>query len=342
MAVARIVIDGDVGSRVDLSTGVAVALSNQNDAGVIKWEWELVSRPVGSSSVFADSSAVTSSIPAPSFTPDQKGTYLIRLVVNDTLIPDEPSARNIIDILGADQKGGAVLTTQGYRKPASGETIEFSTAHGWALPINEVIDGLDTAELDILGKADSVHDHVEADITDLDKYTQAQVDALLSAVPFAVEWGEDLATAPAAAEAYSNSDAIHRVRKFNHTDTAGLAFTWFVPSTLPAAATIKFRVKAIVTEAAAPSNESIRFTCAGFCAVDGGASSAALGSAQTSAATGRSDPQHDWIVTAWSSGITIPGLAAGGVATLHVYRDQTVDSNYGQAVGVVLVEIAIA
>ena len=49
--------------------------------------------------------------------------------------------------------------------------------------------GINLSQLNagLAGKAPLVHNHVEADITDLDKYTQAQVDALIAAIDQSVK-----------------------------------------------------------------------------------------------------------------------------------------------------------
>lgn len=339
MATARIMIDGAAGSRADLAVGAAVALHNDNDAGVIKWAWAIVSRPSGSAAVFANTGTVLSEIPNPSFTPDVIGTYLIRLVLNDTVLPDDPSAKNIIDVLEADQKGGAVLTANGYRKPASGETIEFSTAHGWSPPIHEVIDGLGAAEDDIAGKEASgtaaglVSGHESA-------YNHAKLHSeQYTFIP--VEWGEDLADAPDEAEVYENGNARHRIRSFSDSGTPGLSFTWAVPSNIKASApVVKYRVLCIVTNATGIlETDALRFSAQGFCRVDDDATTAALGAAVTSGISARVRPQHDWAVTDWSGEITLAGIAKSGVATIEVTRDNAVGSNYAQSVGVFGVEI---
>lgn len=112
MATAEIQINGQSGSRSDLSIGVPVALSNNGDGGEITWLWELLSVPPGSIASLATPSASTSTL-----IPDLIGSYRIRLIVNGS----------ITNIAIA-----AVRTaTMNIRIPATGEEGEYDT-HGWS------------------------------------------------------------------------------------------------------------------------------------------------------------------------------------------------------------------
>ena len=103
-------------SREDLDLGVSVALSNFDNTGVISWAWLLVSRPPGSAAV------LTSLVnPTTSFTPDVRGSYLIRLTVSDGVTSD------------TDARIAAVETLYlGMRIPAISERDEFNATSGWA------------------------------------------------------------------------------------------------------------------------------------------------------------------------------------------------------------------
>lgn len=83
MAASKITIEqlGAVGqagiSRDDIVVSEIVQLTNDNDSGVRSWRWVLVDVPRGSTSVLSNPVA-----PAPTFTPDVEGTYIIELKVN--------------------------------------------------------------------------------------------------------------------------------------------------------------------------------------------------------------------------------------------------------------------
>jgi len=64
-------------SRDDLSLGVPVVISNDNNAGVTVWSWRLLARPSGSAAAL-----LTNNDPTTQFTPDLAGSYLIELKVN--------------------------------------------------------------------------------------------------------------------------------------------------------------------------------------------------------------------------------------------------------------------
>ena len=93
-------------SREDLSLGYEVSLSNNDNAGVTSWNWELVSKPYTSSAVLNNTSLSTAS-----FTPDVAGSYLIQLMLNGRV------KQRVV---------AAVLTGRlGLRIPAAGESSEF-------------------------------------------------------------------------------------------------------------------------------------------------------------------------------------------------------------------------
>jgi hypothetical protein len=114
MVSISIKINGDIGSRDDLSLGVPVVLSNDDNTGITSWKWSLISKPEGSATTLSTPTSSTSG-----FTPDAEGSYLIELTVNGKI------KKRII---------GAVLTTSGVRLTAVGEANEFG---GWGATINE-------------------------------------------------------------------------------------------------------------------------------------------------------------------------------------------------------------
>jgi hypothetical protein len=64
-------------SRDDLSTGATVTLSNEENSGVVSWNWRLLAKPPGS---VAGLTTPTASICT--FTPDVPGSYRIQLLLN--------------------------------------------------------------------------------------------------------------------------------------------------------------------------------------------------------------------------------------------------------------------
>lgn len=107
-------------SRDDLDLGITVTLSNNDDTDVTSWAWEFTSRPPNS---FATLS--TPFNPTSTFSPDVRGSYLVKLTVSDGTDTD------------TDQRIAAVKTYfLGIRVPALEETSDFSSIQGWAAAIH--------------------------------------------------------------------------------------------------------------------------------------------------------------------------------------------------------------
>lgn len=94
-------------SRDDITAGDIVQLINADDTGVRSWRWRIVDRPEASTAAL--SSPVSA---APTFTPDEFGSYLIELVVNEGRTGE------------VDRRVVAVRDTLGLRVPAAGEAAE--------------------------------------------------------------------------------------------------------------------------------------------------------------------------------------------------------------------------
>lgn len=113
------------GSRDDLILNTPVQLSNQDNTGVVSYLWQIIDQPSGSTAVLSSSLS-----PAPTFTPDIEGTYLIRLIVNAGI--------------STDQQGAAVKTINlHYRIPAASEQGEFDSIRGWAGAADDAFNKLD-------------------------------------------------------------------------------------------------------------------------------------------------------------------------------------------------------
>jgi hypothetical protein len=115
-------------SRDDLDL-VAVSLTNNDDTGALSWLWEFVSKPIGSVAVISGSA-----LPIASFTPDVRGSYLIKLTVDE--IPSNPVT---------DTRIAAVKTSfLSIRKPVTSEQKEFDATDGWSRAMQAMIDAIDT------------------------------------------------------------------------------------------------------------------------------------------------------------------------------------------------------
>lgn len=126
MATAQIVVNGLPGSRTDIAWGSVVSLSNSNNAGVVTWQWYILSQPEGTP-VAVLTGATTANAEFPAY---REGSYLIKLVVNAGLATE-----------ATDQVVAAVRELEtADRIPAAGETTEVSPTEGWAnTSLNQVL-----------------------------------------------------------------------------------------------------------------------------------------------------------------------------------------------------------
>lgn len=105
-----------------------VNLSNSNDAGVLGWHWEIVYKPIGSS---ASLSGVNSTLA--SFSPDVRGTYLLRL---STYLD---ASRTSPDAVSEECYAVRLVSPFDWRVPAAGETGQYDNPDGWATAREESI-----------------------------------------------------------------------------------------------------------------------------------------------------------------------------------------------------------
>lgn len=141
MVQALITVNGTPGSDDDLPINTLVTLGNQNNGGEVSYLWSIVNQPPGT----ADTLSATNVL-APTFTPKKEGTYLLRLVVNQSLASET-----------YDQAIVAVRFLKSYqRAPAAGETDEDDLSNGWETAVNNVIRDVDDLLLgtDIAAVAD--------------------------------------------------------------------------------------------------------------------------------------------------------------------------------------------
>lgn len=104
-------------------TGALVTLANADSAGGTALEWELVSKPPGSTAQLSDINTAS-----PTFTPDLEGSYLIRLTLDG----------------GLDGTAVAAIKSAALdlRVPVSGETDELG---GWEKAVQDIVDTLESA-----------------------------------------------------------------------------------------------------------------------------------------------------------------------------------------------------
>lgn len=116
MPQARITINAVPGSDDDLPIDTLVQLGNDDIGGETSYLWEILDQPEGPADSLSSVSA-----PNPTFTPQKEGTYLIQLIVNQSL------SSEVRDTVIAAVRH--VKTRD--RIPAAGETEE-NGQHGWA------------------------------------------------------------------------------------------------------------------------------------------------------------------------------------------------------------------
>lgn len=115
--------------------GTPVVATNGNDGGIVRWEWEMISVPIGSSvtvGLYSDGP-----ISQMTFTPDIFGGYLLRLTVFD-----------LSGNKSTDDRVFGVQETTGRFIPPFGSTnlsLNFSAQdQGWALYMSQWLKYLDT------------------------------------------------------------------------------------------------------------------------------------------------------------------------------------------------------
>ena len=119
MTQAFITINVVVGSDDDLLINTVVQLDNTNNGGEVSYLWTILDQPEGT--VDALSSATIQNLV---FTPNKEGTYLIRLVVNQSLASEQTN-----QVVASVRH----LKTRN-RIPAAGETTENDASDGWSKP----------------------------------------------------------------------------------------------------------------------------------------------------------------------------------------------------------------
>lgn len=117
-------VAGDAREDLDLFGGAnPVDFTNDDDVGVVSWQWTLVDRPNGSAAALAGAATPNATLNA-----DVTGSYLVRLVTTD-------GSGNVYQ----DETIGAVVLANGWRIPAAYETTQFDPDRGWAEELDEIL-----------------------------------------------------------------------------------------------------------------------------------------------------------------------------------------------------------
>jgi len=173
----------------------------------------------------------------------------------------------------------------------------------------------------------------------------------IAAAEIADLYGFELIPIAWAADGTSAPDALNdtgrkpwKYRTFASDTDEDVNFIWQIPSDADVGASVNnfwFRVHYLIVNATGPSStEGVAFSLAAASMGDNDATNAAKGSAVTVKDDELNASQWDYMVTDWSSAVTITNAAAGEMAELNLERT-TADAvdDYGQDVGVAFIEI---
>lgn len=153
-----------------------------------------------------------------------------------------------------------------------------------------------------------------------------------------VQYAEDGAAPPAAAAALASTRKV-RTRAFDGASNENLEWHWLVPDDYVGG--VKFRFVGYVPGATAPANtEVVAFSLAGCSVAGNEVLGCTAGDPQTSALTADANyVQYDRVVGAWSSAITLTGIAAGESAHMILIRLAESTDTYAQDFALAGIEI---
>lgn len=153
-----------------------------------------------------------------------------------------------------------------------------------------------------------------------------------------IEWSEDGANPPDAAEPLTTLNKTVRIRKFQGaTSNQDVTFAWQAPANL-SGTSITARVIFFISEATGPSSEGVRFTVDLFSLGDGDSLNGTYGTAVATEKTGMTASQYYRESTGWSAPIST--VAAGETIIIRLTRTQDhADDTYAQDVGVFALEL---
>lgn len=131
---AKISINGVDGTNNDLPINVVVLLDNDGNGGEVTYNWAILEQPDGT----ADNLS-SSTIHNPTFTPKKEGTYLIELIVNQSLASEQ---RDQVTV-------GIHQLKNNQRVPAPNEELEGDANGGWAeSAVNPYLQWIDKQQAD--------------------------------------------------------------------------------------------------------------------------------------------------------------------------------------------------
>jgi hypothetical protein len=219
----------------------------------------------------------------------------------------------------------------------AGDDITMGTNTSGALMVadgtnfNPVVLGGD-ATIGTTGTLAIANDAVQAD--DIEDFYAYEL------IPIA--WATGGSTAPTAINSASRGPWAYR--EFSNSADQDVNFVWQIPSDATVGASTNnfwYRVHYLVTNATGPSAaEGVAFSLAGVSMGNNDATNASKGTAVTITDDELNASQWDYLVTDWSSAVTLTNAAAGEMTEINLERT-TADAvdDYGQVVGVAFIEI---
>lgn len=133
MTQALITVNASPGSEDDAPINTLVQLNNTNNGGEVTYLWTILSQPPGTGDALS-----STTIQNPTFTPRKEGSYLIQLIVNQSL-GDEVRDRVVVAV--------RQLKTR-LRVPAPGEVDEVDATNGHAGDGNIIFRAVDAMRAD--------------------------------------------------------------------------------------------------------------------------------------------------------------------------------------------------
>jgi hypothetical protein len=153
-----------------------------------------------------------------------------------------------------------------------------------------------------------------------------------------IEWAEDGAAPPDAAEVITSGNGSVRVSKFGGgfgSIVHDVVIPWEVPEDIVTTDGIKFTVVGVITQATGITTENVSFKLSGYSVRNGNSINGTFGSEVEVNLPSAAYPQYDRFKSEQSTEVTVTNLDAGETAFLHFERD-TADASdtYAQPIGV--------
>ena len=131
MAVVQILTNGQPGPNLNYGLGQPVTFSNIDNTPGLTYQWSLVEEPAWTQAMANAPTATSNPLAATfTFTPQKKGTYLVRLTVNQNT-PGEVTGTMVLGVRHTN-----------LRIPSIRETVEAGS-DGWGLEVQSALEYLD-------------------------------------------------------------------------------------------------------------------------------------------------------------------------------------------------------